>query len=62
MPWIHGFSERLKAFVRRGQLERQLEEDIRFHIKMETEKNVCAGMTEEEIGTVGMGGRTRTIG
>ena len=48
MSWIHGLSERLKALVRRGQLERQLEEDIRFHIEMETEKNVRAGMTEEE--------------
>lgn len=48
MSWIHGLSERLKALVRRGQLERQLEEDIRFHIEMETEKNVRAGMTVEE--------------
>ncbi len=48
MSWIHGLSQRLKALVRRGQLERQLEKDIRFHIEMETEKNVRAGMTEEE--------------
>ncbi len=48
MSWIHGLSERLRALVRRDQLERQLEEEIRFHIEMETERNVGAGMTVEE--------------
>ena len=48
MSWIQGLSERLRALVRRDQLERQLEEEIRFHIEMETERNVSAGMTEEE--------------
>ena len=46
MSWIQGLSERLRAIVRRDQLERQLEEEIRFHIEMETERNVGAGMTE----------------
>jgi hypothetical protein len=36
---------RLRAVFRRGQVERELDEEVRFHLEMETEKNLRAGMS-----------------
>lgn len=44
MPTIKGLRARLRALFRRGAAERELDEELRFHIEMETEKNVRAGM------------------
>jgi hypothetical protein len=44
MTSIKGMRARLRALVRRRAAERELDEELRFHIEMETEKNVRAGM------------------
>jgi len=42
---LKGFRARLRALLRRGAAERELDEELRFHIQMETEKNIRAGMS-----------------
>ena len=44
MTTIKGLRARLRALLRRGAAERDLDDELRFHIEMETEKNVRSGM------------------
>src|SRR5215813_2998838 len=39
---------RLRASFRRGKIEREMERELRFHLEMETAKNVRRGMSDEE--------------
>ena len=39
---------RLRALLRRGELDSELEEELRYHLERETEQNLGAGMTAEE--------------
>jgi predicted permease len=39
---------RLRASLRRGKTEREMERELRFHVEMETAKNIRRGMSEEE--------------
>ena len=41
----------LKALVFKSREEREMEQELRFHIEMETEKNVRRGMTPEQART-----------
>jgi len=43
--------KRFQALVRGGQLDRGLNAEVRFHIEMETEKNIKAGMSPDEART-----------
>src|SRR6185437_12529458 len=43
MAWIHGVIDRLSALVRRGERDRDLSEEIRFHLDMETAKQRARG-------------------
>ncbi len=43
--------KRLNALFRGGQLDRSLNAEVRFHIEMETEKNVALGMSADEART-----------
>ncbi len=45
-PWT--FLSRFRALFRREKLEQQLEEEVRFHLDMETAENIRRGMTPEE--------------
>jgi putative ABC transport system permease protein len=40
--------KRLRALFRRGTVERELDEEIRLHLELETAKNIQAGMTRSE--------------
>jgi predicted permease len=40
--------KRLQALIRGGELDRGLNAEVRFHIEMETEKNIALGMTPED--------------
>ena len=40
--------KRLNALLRHGELDRGLNAEVRFHIEMETEKNMRLGMSAEE--------------
>src|SRR2546428_10507556 len=39
---------RLRALLRRSQVEHELDEELRFHIKQQTEQNIRLGMAPEE--------------
>jgi len=38
----------LISFARRGRLEREMEEEMRFHLEMRIEQNLASGMAAEE--------------
>jgi predicted permease len=39
---------RLLFYVRRDQFDRELEEEMRFHLEMKAEENIAAGVSQEE--------------
>jgi hypothetical protein len=39
---------RLLSLMRRGRLEREMEDEMRFHLEMQIEQNLGAGMSQEE--------------
>jgi hypothetical protein len=38
----------LRSLLRRSQAERELDEELRYHIEQQTEQNICLGMNPEE--------------
>src|SRR5262249_50693902 len=48
MTWIREGWQRLRSVTRRGALERGLDEEIRFHLDQQIEKNLRSGMTPDE--------------
>ena len=47
MNWSD-FKLRLRALASRKQMERDLDDEIEFHVEMQVRKDVAAGMTENE--------------
>jgi len=45
---LRGFFRKLRALIRRGAADQELDEEIRLHLEMETAKNVAAGMAADE--------------
>jgi predicted permease len=45
---VRSVMERLRALFSRGRMDAEMEEELRFHIEMATEKNLRAGMTPDE--------------
>jgi putative ABC transport system permease protein len=48
VSWIGEGWHRIRAFVGRDAIERGLDEEIRFHIDQQTDKNIRGGMTPAE--------------
>jgi putative ABC transport system permease protein len=48
MSWIGSLLRQLRALVQKERSERELDEELRFHIEMETHKNVRSGMSPGE--------------
>jgi predicted permease len=48
MSWMQETWRRIRSFGRRDAMERGLDEEIRFHLDRQTEKNLRAGMTPDE--------------
>ena len=48
MRWVTEAWRRMSALTRLGALERGLDEEIRFHLDQQTEKNRRAGMSADE--------------
>jgi predicted permease len=48
MPWTKRWRKRLRAVLRKDAVERELDEELAFHLEMETRKNLRAGMTPEQ--------------
>lgn len=48
MHRLKGWLKQLRALVRKDRVEREMDEEIAFHLRMETEKNLERGMDPEE--------------
>jgi putative ABC transport system permease protein len=48
MGALRGLGRRLRGLLRRDATERELDEEIRFHLELETEHNIRLGMTPED--------------
>ena len=48
MTWFRSMVERLKALVGRGRMDAEMEDELRFHLEMETNKNLAKGMPPAE--------------
>jgi putative ABC transport system permease protein len=48
MRWPGEWLRRLKAVRRKPELDEELNEEVRFHLEMETEENIRRGMNAEE--------------
>jgi predicted permease len=48
MVWIRTVAERLSALFRKQRMEEELDDELRFHLEMEIEKNLKAGMSPAE--------------
>ena len=46
--WMSDLRYRMRALFRRAELERELDDELRFHIERETEKHVRAGVDRAE--------------
>ncbi|HEY6659635.1 MAG TPA: ABC transporter permease, partial [Pyrinomonadaceae bacterium] len=45
---MNKLKQRLRALFRKAELEQELDEELRFHLEQETEKNLARGMSMEE--------------
>ncbi|HWM88118.1 MAG TPA: ABC transporter permease [Kofleriaceae bacterium] len=53
---------RVRALLRRGAVERELDDELRFHIEKQVEKHMAAGLSREEAGRrarLDLGGMSR---
>src|SRR5215470_12009958 len=48
MKWFNIIRARLSALFRRERILRDIEEELRVHVEMETETNIERGMTPDE--------------
>jgi putative ABC transport system permease protein len=48
MYWLRLMRARLRGLLRKGSVEREMEEELRFHLRMRAEENARRGMTPEE--------------
>src|SRR5215213_5987441 len=48
MYWLRLLRTRLRGLLRRQSVEREMEEELRFHLRMRAAENVRAGMAPEE--------------
>ncbi|HWW75450.1 MAG TPA: permease prefix domain 1-containing protein, partial [Pyrinomonadaceae bacterium] len=46
--WLRLARTRLRGLLRKRSVEREMEEELRFHVRMRAEENVRRGMTPEE--------------
>jgi putative ABC transport system permease protein len=62
MAWYHEIGARLRALVRKQDDERVMDEEIRFHLEMETKRHIDAGVPPDEarrLASVAFGGIER---
>src|SRR5215470_10888125 len=45
---LSGLKARLRALFRKSEMERELDEELRYHIERQTEQNIRLGMNPEE--------------
>ena len=48
MKWTRTITQRIRSLFRRNAVERELEQELRFHLENQMLENISAGMTPEE--------------
>jgi len=48
VAWYHEIGYSLRSFTGRRRQEREMNEEVRYHIEMETQRNIQAGLRPEE--------------
>jgi predicted permease len=46
--WIYAMRMRLRSLFRREGVDRELDEELEYHVEMKTEENIAKGMTREQ--------------
>src|SRR5262245_40312466 len=46
--WFYTVPLRLRSLFRRGQVEQELDEELRYHIERQIEEHIAKGMTPED--------------
>src|ERR671932_2383087 len=46
--WVYTVPLRLRSLLRRGRVEQELDEELRYHLERQIEENLGKGMTERE--------------
>ena len=66
--WLHNLRLRIKVVRKRGQLDRDLDDEVAFHLAMRAEKNRAGGVDGAEAGYAAhrqfgntTSGKTRTV-
>ena len=54
MRWLYKLPLRLRSLFKRGRVEQELSDELRFHLEKLMEENVARGMTPEEAGYVAL--------
>jgi len=52
--WFYTLPLRMRSLLRRAQVERELDEELRYHVERQIEENVGRGMTADGFPTVGL--------
>src|SRR5262245_41261911 len=52
--WAYIVPLRLRSVLRRGQVEAELDEELRYHLERQIEENLASGMTAEEARYAGL--------
>ena len=50
MRWIHRWVQRARNLIFRARWEREAEDEMRFHVEMEAQERIAAGMDPREAG------------
>lgn len=45
MSWLKKLTLRLRALFRKGRVEQELDEELRFHLDRQIQENLAAGMS-----------------
>lgn len=48
MSWLQKLTLRLRALFRKSRVERELDDELRFHLHRQIEENIASGMSPEE--------------
>ena len=46
--WFYTLPLRLRSLARRGRVESELDEELRYHLEQQVEANLARGMTADE--------------
>lgn len=48
LRWLHALPARLRAVLRQKHLEQELDDELSFHLAMQTQANLQAGLSRQE--------------